>query len=98
MLERTEAIVGRYSVKKLFLEISQNSQENNFARDFFKLASGLQLYLKKSLAQVFSCEFGEISKKTFFYRTPPLAASEKVENLLRVSSGCLQIFYSKDVP
>ena len=27
---------------------------------------GLQLYLKKSLAQVFSCEFCEISKKTFF--------------------------------
>ena len=44
MLERTEAVVRRYSVKKLFLEISQNSQENNFARDFFKLASSLQLY------------------------------------------------------
>ena len=98
MLERTEAVVRRYSVKKLFLEISQNSQENNFARDFFKLASSLQLYLKKSLAQVFSCEFGEISKNTIFYRTPPLAASEKVKNLLRVSSGCLQMFYSKDVP
>ena len=41
MLERTEAVVRRYSVKKLFLEISQNSQEN---RDFFKLASSLQLY------------------------------------------------------
>ena len=44
MLERTAAVVRRYSVKKLFLEISQNSQENNFARDFFKLASSLQLY------------------------------------------------------
>ena len=30
---------------------------------------------KESLAQVFSCEFCEISKKTFFYRTPPVAAS-----------------------
>ena len=25
---------------------------------------------------VFSCEFSEISKNTFSYRTPPLAASE----------------------
>ena len=30
--------------------------------------------LKKSLAQVFSCEFCEISKNTFFYRTPHVAA------------------------
>ena len=30
---------------------------------------------KDSLAQVFSCEFCEISKNTFFYRTPPVAAS-----------------------
>ena len=37
---------------------------------------GLQLSIKKeSLAQVFSCEFCEISKNTFSYRTPPLAAS-----------------------
>ena len=33
---------------------------------------------KKTLAQVFSCEFCEISKKKFFYRTPPVAASEKI--------------------
>ena len=30
---------------------------------------------KETLAQVFSCEFCEISKKTFFYRTPLVAAS-----------------------
>ena len=30
---------------------------------------------KKTLAQVFSCEFFEISKKTFSYRTSPVAAS-----------------------
>ena len=29
----------------------------------------------ESLAQVFSCEFCEISKNTFFYRTPPVADS-----------------------
>ena len=30
---------------------------------------------KESLAQVFSCEFCKISKNTFPYRTPPVAAS-----------------------
>ena len=31
---------------------------------------------KETLAQVFSCEFCEISKDTFSYRTPPVAVSE----------------------
>ena len=31
---------------------------------------------KEALAQVFSFEFCEISKNTFSYRTPPVAASE----------------------
>ena len=30
---------------------------------------------KESLAQVFSCDFCEISKNTFFYRTPLVAVS-----------------------
>ena len=30
---------------------------------------------KETLAQVFSCEFSEISKRTFFYKTPLVAAS-----------------------
>ena len=47
--------------KKVFLEISQNSQENSCATDSF---------LIKSLEQVLSCEFWEISKNTLFYRTP----------------------------
>ena len=33
---------------------------------------------KETLAQVFSCEFCEISKNTFSYRTPPVAASEYI--------------------
>ena len=37
---------------------------------------GLQLIKKETLAQVFSCEYCEISKNTFSYRTPPVAASE----------------------
>ena len=31
---------------------------------------------KENLAQLFSCEFWEISKNTFSYKTPPVAASE----------------------
>ena len=59
-----EAVVQTCSVKKVFLEISQNSQEN--ACNFIK---------KEALTQVFSCEFCEISKNTFSYRTPLVAAS-----------------------
>ena len=31
-----------------------------------------------TLAQVFSCEYCEIFKNTFFYRAPPVAASGKI--------------------
>ena len=36
---------------------------------------------KETPAQVFSCEFCEISKNTIFYRTPPVAASEILSNV-----------------
>ena len=38
---------------------------------FFNKVAGV-----RPLAQVFSCEFCEISKNTFSYRTPPVAASD----------------------
>ena len=44
------------------LEISQNSQENTYTRASFFAT----LLKKETLAQVFSCEFSEISKNTFF--------------------------------
>ena len=43
----TEVILRRCSIKKVFLEISQNSQENTCARVSFLIklhASGLQIY------------------------------------------------------
>ena len=63
----------RCSVKTVFLEISQNSQENTCARVSFliKLQAACNFIKKETLAQVFSCEFYEISKNTFSYRTPP---------------------------
>ena len=57
------SIIGRCSVQKVFLEISQKSQENTCAIvcNFIK---------KEALSQVFCCEFYEIFKNTFSYRTP----------------------------
>ena len=64
----SEANSQRCSLKNVFLKISQNLQENTWPRtcNFIK---------KETLAQVFSCEFCEISKNIFSYRTPPVAAS-----------------------
>ena len=45
-------------------------------RNFAKLTRKHNFITKESLAQVFSCEFCEISKNTYFYRTPLVAASE----------------------
>ena len=40
-------------------------------------AQGCIFIKKETLAQVFSCEFCEISKNTFFHRTSLVAASEQ---------------------
>ena len=54
----TEAATRGVLQKKLLLKMLQNSQENTCARvNFIK---------KETLAQVFSCDFCEIFKKTFF--------------------------------
>ena len=49
---------------------------------------------KESLAQVFSCEFWGICKNTFFYRTPPVAASDYY--YLEVFLKLLLFFHSTD--
>ena len=73
----SEAVAQTCSVKKVFLEILQNSQESICARVSFliKLQALPASLLKKRLAQVFSFEFCKISKNIFFYRTPLVAAS-----------------------
>ena len=56
------------SVKKVFLKVSQISQENTCARVSFLIslqADACNFIKKETLAQVFSCEFCEISKNTF---------------------------------
>ena len=55
--------------KKVFLEISRNLQENTCARVSFLIklqALACSFIKKKTLAQVFSCEFCESSKNAFF--------------------------------
>ena len=67
-------------MKKVFLETSENSQENTCARVYFliKLQAGACRFIKnKILAQVSSCEFCQITKNTFFYGTTLVAASNQ---------------------
>ena len=55
--------------KKGVLKNFQNSQENTCASLFFSIIAGFRpvtLLKKETLAQVFSYEFCEISKDTFF--------------------------------
>ena len=51
----------------MFLEVLRNSQENTCARVSFLIKLQVSNFIKReALAQVFSCEFYEISKNTFF--------------------------------
>ena len=68
-----EAVAWRCSVKKVFLEISQNSQENTPAR--VSETSACNFIKKETMTQVFPCEICEISMNTFSYRAPVVAAS-----------------------
>ena len=64
----TEAVVQTCSVKRLFLKISQNVQENTCARISFliNLQAPATLLKKETGARVFSCEFSKILKSIFF--------------------------------
>ena len=60
-----ESAARRCSEKTVFLKISQDSQENT--------CTGVSFYIKlQAFSQVFSCEFCEIFKNTFFHKTPPV--------------------------
>ena len=67
----------RCCVKKVLLEILQNSYENTYVRVCFSIKFQACNFIKKqTLTQVFSCEFCEISNNIFPYRTPLVAASD----------------------
>ena len=82
----TKVVVRRSSVKQVFLEISLNSQEKVCARASFLIN-----------LQVFSCEFCEISKDTFFYRTPLVAAS-KSSRVLNSINNLFGLLFVKIIP
>ena len=69
---------GRVKSKTL-IAVSRSSHQRcsmkTSASFFFNKVAGLRPWnfiKKETLAQVFSCEFCEVSKNTFFYRTPLL--------------------------
>ena len=62
---RSEAVVQRCSVKKVFCK-------NGVLRNFRPEAC--YFVKREALAQLFSCEFCEISQNTYSERTPPVAA------------------------
>ena len=74
------------SANKVLLEISQNSQENTCARVSFliKFKAGKHLCQSLFFNKVVGLDLGEISKNTFYYRTPLVATSV---------SGCAMLWY-----
>ena len=74
-----ETVIERCSAKKVCLKNLHNSQESTCTRVFFlnEIASlrPAALLKKETLTEVFSCEFCENFKLTFFHRTPTVAAS-----------------------
>ena len=87
------------SVKKMFLEISQNWQKYICVRVSFLIklqVSGVQLYQKETLAQVFSCEFYQMFKSTFSYRTF-LVGAPAGRKILKFS-GIFQSFQNNNFP
>ena len=62
----SETVAQRCSVRKVFLEISQNSQlKQTISLQIFKRLWAYNFIKKETLTQVFSCEFFEISMNTF---------------------------------
>ena len=116
-----EGVARRCSVKKMFLKISQNSQENTCARvsflvklqeilNFAKflrapffiehlqwLLQACNFIKKETQSQVFSCEFCEISKNTFFHGAPLVAASDYRFSILNFQRNNKGKFYAEHI-
>ena len=69
VINHSKAVVQRCSVKKVFLKISINSQENPCARDSFLIklqASSLPFYWKRDWRRCFSDNIAKIRRTLFF--------------------------------
>ena len=89
-----EAATGSVLQKKVFLEISQSSQENTCARVSLLIKLQACNFVKKeTLAQVFTCEFCEIFKSTFFTEHLWTTASEGPYHNIRMRLGNALVLY-----
>ena len=83
MLKQTILLYTKIRYKYLLYRLSKDSAvpaqfESNKANHIMHVEtlSNMRIMMyKEILAQVFPCEFCKISKNTFSYRTPPVAAS-----------------------
>ena len=66
ILLSTDAVLLRFSVKKVLLQIKENTR---------KIHRKTPTPTPTSFSRVFSCEFCETFRSTFFDRRPPVAAS-----------------------
>ena len=85
----TETSYRKCSMTKLFLKISQNSQEHTCLIKFYDPACNFI-----TLAKLFSCKFYDIFKNNFFYRTTPGDCFSKKFTLRLVRTNVIS-FYDK---
>ena len=71
----SENVARKCSVKKMFLEIPQNSQENTCARVSFLIKLPATSLKRRPLHKYFPVNFAKILG-TPFYKTPLVAASD----------------------
>ena len=83
----SEAAVGRYSSKTVFLKMLQYSQENTNAG---VCPAGLQLYYKETPTQVLPYEYCDIFKNSFFYISTSVAASVHSSETIFYSNSCIE--------
>ena len=79
---KTEAVSWRCSIKEVFLETSQNSQESTCARVSFlvKFQDQACNFIKKEIGTgVFLWILRGLQEHLFSYKTPPMTASLKTE-------------------
>ena len=69
----TEAVAQRCSLKKMFLKISQNSQENTCPRDSLLIKLQARGSEEETLAYVV-----QTFKNTYFYRTPLVESHKNI--------------------
>ena len=88
----TKAVTWRCSVKKVFLEISQNSQENTCVK-----LKACNFIKKETLAQLCACEFCEISQNIFSENTSRWLLLDSGKTRKKISTVKFQLLYKNKV-